>query len=132
DPMTTFAELAEANPNIREQYDIWREERSNAGEDAVDWEAFRQHVLAIGAPDPGDWPPDDFVGDDFKAANPDWTQRWFPNWQPSSPPPAIPKPDEPPRLQSRRLVWLSGRLTATGLLPRWGSTAGFRPRAARQ
>jgi hypothetical protein len=22
-------------------------------------------------------PPDDFVGEDFKAANPEWTQRWY-------------------------------------------------------
>ena len=22
-------------------------------------------------------PPDDFVGEDFKQANPEWTQRWY-------------------------------------------------------
>ena len=75
--MATFDEMAAENPNIRSQYDEWRDARSANGEDPVDWGAFRDHVMAIGAPDPGMRPPDDFVGEDFKAANPEWTQRWY-------------------------------------------------------
>ena len=75
--MSTFAELEAENPNIRSQYDEWRNARSANGEDPVDWGAFQQHLTAIGAPDPGGRPPDDFVGEDFKQANPEWTQRWY-------------------------------------------------------
>lgn len=69
--MTTLADLARDNPNIREQYDEWREIRSERGEDASDWAAFRQHLQALGAPDPGQDEPDDFVGEDFKAQHPE-------------------------------------------------------------
>jgi hypothetical protein len=75
--MTTFAELLASNPNIRAQYDEWRQLRSQGGEDPLDWGAFRGHLMAIGAPDPGARPPDDFVGEDYKAANPDWARRWY-------------------------------------------------------
>lgn len=78
--MTTFADLANDNPNIREQYDIWRTESAQAGTDATDWAEFRSHVIEnLGAPDPGEYPPDDFVGDDFKDANPEWAARWYPD-----------------------------------------------------
>jgi hypothetical protein len=69
--VATFQELAEANPSIRQQYDEWREQRAQNQEDATDYQAFRQHVMSMGAPDPGEQEIDDFVGDDFKAANPD-------------------------------------------------------------
>jgi hypothetical protein len=69
--MASFQDLATDNPNIRQQYDEWREQRSQTGEDATDYQAFRQHVIAMGAPDPGDQEIDDFVGDDFKAAHPE-------------------------------------------------------------
>jgi len=69
--MATFEELSADNPNIREQYDEWRDLRTQRGEDATDWSAFRKHVMAIGAPDPGEQEPDDFVGDDFKTAHPE-------------------------------------------------------------
>jgi hypothetical protein len=69
--MATFAQLTAENPNIRQQYDEWRDLRSQAGEDPTDWSAFRQHVTAIGAPDPGEQEPDDFVGEEFKAAHPE-------------------------------------------------------------
>jgi hypothetical protein len=69
--MATFQNLAADNPNIREQYDEWRGLRSQNGEDPTDWAAFRQHLMAIGAPDPGEQEPDDFVGEDFKAAHPE-------------------------------------------------------------
>jgi hypothetical protein len=75
--MATFADMVADNPNIRQQYDEWRGLRSQRGEDPLDWGAFRGHAMAIGAPDPGARPPDDFVGEDYKAANPDWTRRWY-------------------------------------------------------
>ena len=69
--MATFQELAELNPNIRQQYDEWRDQRAQNGEDSTDYQAFRQHVTSLGAPDPGEQEIDDFVGDDFKAAHPE-------------------------------------------------------------
>jgi len=103
--MTTFAELTAENPNIRVQYDEWRALRAQNNEDPLDWGAFRGHAMAIGAPDPGARPPDDFVGEDYKAANPAWTQRWYgtaPSTTgmaggmasaPSAPPPSMPQPE---------------------------------------
>jgi hypothetical protein len=57
--MATFHDVEQQNPNIREQYDTWRSERSRNGEDENDWNAFRKHVMAIGAPDPGETPIED-------------------------------------------------------------------------
>ena len=59
--MSTLAKLAEDNPNLPQQLSEWREQRSANGEDASDWNAFREHVMAIGAPDPGEEQPQDFV-----------------------------------------------------------------------
>jgi hypothetical protein len=75
--MATFDEMAADNPNIRSQYDEWREARAASGGDPTDWFAFRDHLIAIGAPDPGTRAADDLVGEDFKAANPEWTQRMY-------------------------------------------------------
>lgn len=69
--MPTFADLSLDNPELRNQYDSWRTARSDAGEDATDYQAFRQHVVDLGAPDPGEQEIDDFVGDDFKAEHPE-------------------------------------------------------------
>jgi hypothetical protein len=69
--MASFQDLATENPNIRQQYDDWREQRSQRGEDPTDWSAFREHVMAIGAPDPGADEADDFVGEEFKTAHPE-------------------------------------------------------------
>jgi len=66
--MSTFESLAADNPNIREQADTWREQRAANGENAAWWPDFRQHVLALGAPDPGEEPPDDWVGPDYQEA----------------------------------------------------------------
>jgi len=52
--------MAGDNPNIQAQLDEWRNARSANGEDPADWQAFRDHLLAIGAPDPGG-PPDDWA-----------------------------------------------------------------------
>jgi hypothetical protein len=57
---TSFADLAEDNPNIRQQYEQWRAEREAKGQGLGDWDEFRQLMRAIGAPDPGPRPPDDF------------------------------------------------------------------------
>jgi hypothetical protein len=69
--MATFADLAASNADIRAQYDEWREARAAAGEDPTDYQAFRQHVIGLGSPDPGEQEIDDFVGDDFKAEHPE-------------------------------------------------------------
>jgi len=69
--MPTFAELQADNPNLRQQYDDWRAARAQNGEDPTDYQTFRQHVIALDAPDPGEQELDDFVGDDFKAAHPE-------------------------------------------------------------
>jgi hypothetical protein len=69
--MTSFQDLTAENPNIRDQYDEWRGARSQNGEDPTDYQAFRQHLLDLGAPDPGEQEIDDFVGEDFKAAHPE-------------------------------------------------------------
>jgi hypothetical protein len=63
--VSTFEDLAAANPNIRQQADEWRDARATAGEDAAWWPDFRQHVVDLGAPDPGEEPPDDWVGPDY-------------------------------------------------------------------
>ena len=70
--MATFADMMQANPDIRNQYDWWNPARSEKGEDPIDWDAFRQHIVAIGQVDPGNIPPDDWVGEDYKEANPEW------------------------------------------------------------
>lgn len=70
--MATFADMQQTDPDIRSEYDIWRPLREQNGEDPVDWDAFRAHLIAIGHSDPGDMPPDDWVGDDYKAANAEW------------------------------------------------------------
>ena len=75
--MSTFAELMQQNPNIRSQYDDWRNQRSEKGQDPTDWDEFRSFVMYIGAPDPGMQPPDDFVGEDWKAEHPEWVQRYM-------------------------------------------------------
>ena len=69
--MATFEELSADNPNIRAQYDEWAPLRVQNGEDPTDYQAFRKHVIALGAPDPGETEIEDFVGDDFKAAHPE-------------------------------------------------------------
>ena len=75
-PMRTFDDMSRQNARIREQYDTWREQRASQGQDAADWDAFRDHLRSQGAPDPGGRPPDDFVGDDFKQQHPEWVQRY--------------------------------------------------------
>ena len=58
--MAALSALCEANANIEEQMTRWKQQRFADGEDPLDWTAFKQHLLAIGAPDPGDEAPDEF------------------------------------------------------------------------
>jgi hypothetical protein len=58
--VTTLTELEADNPNIRQQLEEWRKEREANGEDPADYAAFRQHLLHLGAPDPGEEAPEDF------------------------------------------------------------------------
>ena len=59
--MPVLEDLEADNPNIRQQAAEWRQARAANGEDPNDWDAFREHLMAIGAPDPGDEEPDDFA-----------------------------------------------------------------------
>lgn len=61
--MATLADLEAENPNIQQQYEEWRRQREANGEDSSDYQAFRQHLLSIGAPDPGEEFPEDFGAD---------------------------------------------------------------------
>jgi hypothetical protein len=70
--MATFTDMLQTNRNIRSEYDIWRGLREQNGEDPTDWDAFREHLIRIGHPDPGNRPPDDWVGEDYKARHADW------------------------------------------------------------
>jgi hypothetical protein len=74
--MRTFDDMTRTNPNIRSQYDTWRNQVASRGEDATDWDAFRSWLTSQGSPDPGGRPPDDFVGEDWKAQNPEWVARF--------------------------------------------------------
>ena len=53
-------DLAVENPNIHQQYEAWRNMRTQAGQDPTDYAAFRRHLLALGAPDPGEAELTDF------------------------------------------------------------------------
>ena len=50
----TLSELRAKNPAVEPQLDEWRMLRRQHGEDHNDYLAFRRHLLAIGAPDPGE------------------------------------------------------------------------------
>jgi len=50
----SLAELAKVNPNLEGQLRVWRAARRGNGEDPFDYTAFREHLRAIGAPDPGE------------------------------------------------------------------------------
>lgn len=57
-----ISDVEKANPNVRQQNDEWRKQRVERGQDPNDAEAFRQHQVAIGAPDPGAGPIRDTAG----------------------------------------------------------------------
>jgi hypothetical protein len=69
--LASFQGLAAENPEIRQQYDTWRDLRARNGENPMDYQAFRQHLLALGAPDPGEQEIADFVGTTDSPQTPD-------------------------------------------------------------
>lgn len=48
------------NPNLRRQMLDWQAARRQLGQDPHDWAAFRAHLIAVGAPDPGGHEADGF------------------------------------------------------------------------
>ncbi|HEU5317659.1 MAG TPA: hypothetical protein VFX49_16220 [Chloroflexota bacterium] len=58
--MARISDHEESNANIRSQHQEWQQQRRANGEDANDWNAFREHLKAIGAPDPGEEEAEDF------------------------------------------------------------------------
>jgi hypothetical protein len=60
-PATGNMDLMTAvNPNFTQQMLEWKSARRARGENPCDWQAFRTHLVAIGAPDPGPNPPPAF------------------------------------------------------------------------
>lgn len=59
--MATFAELEATNPQIRMQFREWLDLCEETDEDFTDYQAFRQHVIFRGSPDPGEAPIEDFL-----------------------------------------------------------------------
>ncbi len=55
-----MAEHESANANIRQQHKEWQEQRRSNNQDPNDWNAFREHMKGIGAPDPGEEEAEDF------------------------------------------------------------------------
>lgn len=61
--MAKLADLQKDNQNFRSQYTDWRQQRMQNNEDANDYQAFRTHLQAIGAPDPGEDQFEEFGSD---------------------------------------------------------------------
>jgi hypothetical protein len=49
----TLEELERQNPHIRQQAAEWQSARRQVGQDPFEWAAFRAHLIALRAPDPG-------------------------------------------------------------------------------
>ena len=79
----TLDELAANNANIQEQLRIWQRDQVIQGKDPLDYPAFRQFQIDIGAPDPG---AEEFVGfhrhrvEDLEAYNPN-IEKQLVDWQ---------------------------------------------------
>ena len=73
--MPTLQELRAQNEAIEQQMHDWRQQRFANGENPLDWVAFRTHVRQLGAPDPGELPPDEFYrwGEELHGGQPDAT-----------------------------------------------------------
>ncbi len=56
-----LSDLEQQNPNIRSQIQEWQRGRTSNGQNPTDWDAFRQHAMGIGAPDPGQEAPREFM-----------------------------------------------------------------------
>lgn len=61
-PYAPLAPMIVANGNLIVQMRQWQAERGARNENIKDWGAFRQFQMAIGAPDPGLYPPAEFCG----------------------------------------------------------------------
>ena len=59
--MARLQDMEGDNANIMRQHKEWQEQRRSNNEDANDWSAFREHLKAIGAPDPGEDEAEDFL-----------------------------------------------------------------------
>jgi hypothetical protein len=59
-PHKTLQAVQAANPNIISQLETWHQQRIDRGLDPLDYPAFRQFQISIGAPDPGAWEFDNF------------------------------------------------------------------------
>jgi len=59
-PFADLYPMRQANPNIDQQMIEWQALRAQRGEDPWTWSAFRSHVRALGAPDPGSLPFEQF------------------------------------------------------------------------
>lgn len=57
---TRLQECIAQNPNFYEQMRDWQNQRLWKGENWNDWNAFKAHLVAIGAPNPGDPAPAEF------------------------------------------------------------------------
>jgi hypothetical protein len=64
-----LSELEQQNANIRSQIETWQQQRIDNGQAPTDWNAFRQHAMAIGAPDPGQEEPREFMESAAAAEN---------------------------------------------------------------
>ncbi len=58
--MAKLTDMERENPNIRQQMEEWQNQRLQHKELSRNWEDFRRHVFAIGAPDPGPEAPQEF------------------------------------------------------------------------
>lgn len=59
-PGSRLDQLIAQNPNFYIQKREWQQARLWKGEDWHDWNALKRHLVAIGAPNPGDPPPPEF------------------------------------------------------------------------
>ena len=66
-----YSDLERENPNIRSQHEEWQRQRSERGEDANDYKAFRSHLKDIGSPDPGEQEFEEFRSDRSGSMNVD-------------------------------------------------------------
>jgi hypothetical protein len=85
--MPTLDDLQSSNGSFSEQMTAWRQQRYADGENPLDWTAFRRHLLTIGAPDPGETPPDEFY-------------RWDESLIGGQPGPAARRAESPPGLET--------------------------------
>jgi hypothetical protein len=56
----SLSQIAQQNPNIESQIQEWQSQRTSQGQNPTDWEAFRQHLMMLGAADPGPEAPPEF------------------------------------------------------------------------